>query len=306
MTRGKASGLRVRGERFSKRLAHGPPLLLDGATGTALEDEGCDTSGPLWSAEVLQENPGAVARLHGAYAEAGAEVHTAVTFRTHPGLFEGRGGERAWRSTLHAGVRAVEQGIERAGVDRDSVWVAGSLAPVGESYAPGRVPIDSVLEREHGAQARGLADAGVDLILVETMVLLREAVIATRAGVATGLPVAVAFVVGPGAKLLSGESLAEAVQAIRDAGAQMVLVNCSSLDNSDQAVEVLADQEVPWGVYANGSTGDPVRGWGPRVSPEAYAEAARRWIEAGARLVGSCCATGPGHTRALERVLQGR
>ncbi len=289
--------------RLRERLAHGPPLLLDGATGTALEDEGFDTSGPSWSAEVLRSAPDAVVGLHEAYARAGAEIHTAVTFRTHPGLFEGRGGQAAWSSTLQAGVKAVEDGIEQAGVDRGSVWVAGSLAPVGASYAPEKVPTDEALVREHGLQAQGLLQAGVDLVLVETMVLLREAVIATRQAVATGLPVWVAFVVGPEARLLSGEPLKEAVDQVRRAGAQAVLVNCTSIENVEPSLPVLKHGGLPWGVYANGSSGDPSSGWGARRSPQDYGEAAGRWLAAGASIVGSCCATGPEHTRELRRLL---
>lgn len=302
MTKARGSS-RSHADRLRARLADGPPLLLDGATGTALEDEGFDTSGPLWSAEVLRSASDSVARLHEAYARAGAEVHTAVTFRTHPGLFEGRGGQADWAAMLQAGVDAVQEGLKRAGVARESVWVAGSLAPVGRSYAPEKAPSHEVLEREHGLQAEGLLRAGVDLVLVETMVLVREAVIATKAGQARGLPVCVAFVVGPGARLLSGEPLQEAIAQVRRVGAQAVLVNCASIEYVEQALPVLAESGGPWGVYANGSSGDPETGWGARRSPRQYGEAASRWLSEGARIVGSCCATGPDHTRELRHIL---
>lgn len=291
--------------RLHERLRQGPPVVLDGAGGTALEDQGVDTSGPLWSAEALGSEYPRVVGLHAAYAQAGAEVHTAVTFRTHPGLFEQDGGREAWRSTLEAGIQAVVEGVKQAGVARDSVWIAGSMAPVGESYAPEKVPSDAVMEKEHGAQADGLAAAGADLLLVETMVTVREARIAVEAARKTGLPVWVGFVVGPDTRILSGEPLEEAVKAAVQAGAHGVLINCSSLENTLPAVRVLQEvSPVPWGAYANGSTGDPASGWGERVGVDRYQSAVEDWLQAGAKVVGSCCATGPEHTWGIAQAVR--
>jgi homocysteine S-methyltransferase len=278
-------------------------VVLDGAGGTELHRRGVDISGALWSAEALRSDRSKVVGLHADYAWAGAEVHTAVTFRTHPGLFVDAGGERAWRETLRASVEAVEEGIQQAGVDRDSVWVAGSLAPVGDCYTPGDVPEASVLEAEHQKQAQGLLEAGVDLVLVETMLMLREAKVAARAAKETGLPVLLSFVVGGEGRLLSGEPLQEAVALAEKEGVDAVLVNCASIENTDAAVEIFMDSPMPWGVYANGSRGQPESGWGETVDLQVYLRSVSDWLDRGARVMGSCCATGSGHTKGIRRLV---
>lgn len=69
---------------FARRLAEGPALLLDGATGTELERAGLYTGLPLWSTHALIDHPDAVERVHRSHVDAGAEVLTACSFRTQP------------------------------------------------------------------------------------------------------------------------------------------------------------------------------------------------------------------------------
>ena len=68
---------------FRERLRAGRPLLLDGAMGTELQRRGADTRLPLWSARALVDAPDVVREIHREEIEAGAEVLTADTFRTH-------------------------------------------------------------------------------------------------------------------------------------------------------------------------------------------------------------------------------
>ena len=64
-------------KRLRERLAKGPPLLLDGATGTELERQGIPSELPLWSARAVIEAPQAVLAIHRAYVAAGAQALTA-------------------------------------------------------------------------------------------------------------------------------------------------------------------------------------------------------------------------------------
>ena len=66
--------------------------LLDGPTGTELARHGVETPPPLWSAVAVDHAPDVLARIHADYAAAGAEVHTAATFRT-----QRRAAGGAWR-----------------------------------------------------------------------------------------------------------------------------------------------------------------------------------------------------------------
>ena len=178
---------------FLKRLAVPRPILLDGATGTELNRRGVNTDLPLWSARALLEAPDVLRQIHADYVRAGAELLTADTFRTHRrSLARGGQADRAAELTRLA-VSLAREAAALAAPGREC-FVAGSQAPLEDCYSPELVPPQADCEREHAELAGHLAAAGVDLILVETMNTIREAVAAVRAARATGLPVLASFV----------------------------------------------------------------------------------------------------------------
>ncbi|HXK25970.1 MAG TPA: homocysteine S-methyltransferase family protein [Myxococcota bacterium] len=290
---------------FGARLRDRSTLVLDGATGTELERRGVPSSLPLWSAPALLEHPEVVARIHSEYAAAGVEVLTANTFRTqHRTLARGGLGERAEELTRIA----VELARRGARSGRQRVFVVGSAPPLEDCYRPDLVPEPQALAREHGEHARNLAAADVDAILVETMNSVREAVAATRAARAEQLPVLASFVCWDGARLLSGEPLESAALAVRDVGADAVLVNCLPPSNVHACLPALARSRLPFGAYAN--LGEPNDETGftrsEDCTPDAFARHAESWALAGAQLVGGCCGTTPDHLRAVAQRLRGR
>jgi S-methylmethionine-dependent homocysteine/selenocysteine methylase len=281
------------------RLRGGPALLLDGATGTELERRGAPAQLPLWSAGALLHCPDLVRAIHADYSAAGAEILTANTFRTQRRTLAraGLAGEAARLTRL-----AVALAREAAGPS--VLAVLGSQAPLEDCFRPDLVPADPLLADEHAEHAANLAAAGVDGILVETMNTAREAAAAAAAAAATGLPVWVSFACGPGARLLSGEGLAPALDAVRAAQPAALLVNCLPPPDADSCLEVLRGAGLPFGIYAN--LGAPVGAAGARshdCTPEEYAHHAQRWLAAGARIVGGCCGTTPDHIRALSHLL---
>jgi len=284
------------------------PLLLDGAIGTELERRGIACALPLWSTHALIEAPDTLAAIHREYLEAGAEVLTADTFRTQRHVLAKAGaGERARELTERA--VALAQCVRRDAALEGSVRVAGSVPPLEDCYEPASRPNDRTLAREHARHCDALAGAGVDLLLLETHNSIAEARAAARAAAHTGLPFFVSFVCR-GRVLLSGEALADAVEALRPSGPQAILVNCIPPADVMPLLEELrvACGTTPYGVYPN--LGPP--GATPRhphrdhLSPEAFARAAGEWVAAGARVVGGCCGTAPRHIRATAQMLQQR
>jgi S-methylmethionine-dependent homocysteine/selenocysteine methylase len=287
-----------------QRLREGPPLLLDASMGTELQRRGADTRLPLWSARALLDDPGLVRRIHSEEVEAGAEVLTANTFRTHRRtLAKGGLGERSRELTALA-VRLAREATENA--DRE-VFVAGSLSPLEDCYRPDLVPDDEALEWEHSEQAESLAAAGVDLILLETHNLVRELAAAARAAKKTGLPFIASMVTDGGGGLLSGEPIADAVRALAPLRPEAFSINCvpAARLRSDLAVLAAVAPGAPLAAYGNlGLPADDL-GWAftEGLSPESYAEQARHWLELGASLIGGCCGTRPQHTAALRDLL---
>ena len=283
----------------------GGVVLLDGATGTELSRRGADTTLPLWSARPLAEQPELLVEVHRDWLRAGCEVLTTCTFRTHARSLAAGGW--AHRSDELNG-RAVECAREAIAAEgAEGIRVAGSLAPLEDCFRADLVPDDEDLALEHGRQARSLAEAGCDLLLVETMATRREAEAALAAARATGLPAWCSFVSDGRGRLLGGEDLAQAARAAESLGASAVLVNCVPV------VELLGDVRglaaaglgVPFGGYGNIGHAHDVDGWRAdlMLEPEDFAARLLACRDAGATLLGGCCGTEPRHLAALARAL---
>ncbi len=289
------------------RLRAGPPLVLDGATGTELERRGVPSALPLWSAHALLAAPEECLRIHEEYAQAGAVALTANTFRTQRRPLARAGlGERAAELTRTAVELA--RRAARAAPAGAPVWVLGSAPPLEDCFRPDLVPDAASLAREHAEHARNLAAAGVDAILAETMNSAREALAAARAARGVGLPVLVSFVCGPGAALLSGEPLALALARLAPEEPAALLVNCLPPSAVEPCLGPLSASGLPFGVYPNLGAPAPGASGGrsEELSPEELARRAESWVRAGARLVGGCCGTQPAHIRAIASRLRSR
>lgn len=291
------------------------PILLDGALGTELERRGAACSLPLWTAETILESPELVRAVHREYIDAGAHVLTAGTFRTTRWALSKKGMadraeeltrkavELARDATTSPNPPAKARGKVEAhapaslGPASTLALVAGSIAPLVDCYHPELAPGDLVLNAEHRHNAQSLADAGVDIILVETQNSLREAKIATHFARQTRIPVWTSFIVKSPTELLNGDSLRDAARDVVKHGAAAVLINCTSPQIAAKAVMNLSMHvhgEIKIGVYPNALD--------EQMTPEEFAEWGTN-IQAIADIIGGCCGIGPEHIRALaERI----
>jgi S-methylmethionine-dependent homocysteine/selenocysteine methylase len=272
-----------------------------------------------WVRNGIEDSAEAILAVHRDYLEAGCHVLTANTFQIGrqtflnffhdleqmraigaPGL-EHRAGELQQMAMDYA---------RQAAGDRP-VAVAGSISPLHHPFRSDLAPDPGPAREEHARTAAGLTAAGADLLLLEAFNTLDEAAAALAAARDTGLPVWVSLIPDGHGRTLGGEPLAEATR-LAELGAEAILVNCAPIAWIDRALEALLGAvEIPVGAYALiGRYAPP--SWKmdfyPRfvgceeTPPAAYAEAARGWIEAGARIVGGCCGTGPEHIRAIASV----
>jgi len=265
--------------------------ILDGPMGTALIARGHPAPAPMWSAAALMTAPEAVADLHREYAAAGANVLTANTFRTRPNDVGAK-----W-STL--AVQAVELAKTARGV-HNQCRVAGSIAPHADCYRPDLASAAS--GPVHAAVASVLAQAGVDLLLVETFPHIPEALAALDGALSTGIETWLSFTAGPSGDLLSPDDVHRGAEAAARMGAAAVLVNCIPTAEIARFLPALQGLSVPFGAYANAGSPEEGIGWtDPTDGPRRYADMAATWIDAGATIIGSCCGTGPSHTAELNR-----
>ena len=263
--------------------------ILDGAIGTELISRGMKLGAPRWSAEAIDVAPDLLSQIHRDYADAGATLHTANTFRTQPRAF-GEG----WAHALRAAVRIARQAIP------EGCKVLGSMAPVEDCYRPELSP-GREARREHREVAPALGLAGCDVLLCETFADPTEALTAAEEAVATGLAAWLSLTAGPFGELLSPEELGSTAKDAASIGVERLLVNCIAATKIAPYLDAIAAAGLPTGVYANAGAESEGLGWGAagRRAAEAYAELAQAWVEAGATVVGGCCGTGPLHVRAL-------
>ncbi len=285
---------------FADLLADRGVLIADGATGTNYQTMGMEPG--LAPEEWLFEAPERVVELHRAFVDAGADIVLTCTFGATPlRLTEGPLLGRAREVNL----RAAELAREGAGAGR---LVAGSLGPSGRLIEP-----YGLLNREdavaaYSEQAQALADGCVDLLVLETIFAVEEAVWAVE-GIqsVTDLPLVVSFSFDMGAHTMMGLSPTDAVEAVIPLGIAAVGTNCGrSLKDADTVVtEILAAAgDVPVWVKPNAGVPQIV---GAEVvyeaGPEMLSEHLARYVEQGVRVVGGCCGSTPEHVAAIARVL---
>jgi S-methylmethionine-dependent homocysteine/selenocysteine methylase len=303
------------------KLARGETVLLDGGVGTEILRRGV-----YWRCHGIEQHPEVVAQVHEDYLRAGAEVIRTDTFqlnrRAYSNLFHGlehmrrigpKGLEDKWALLARRAVELAQQARRQTGRETDGAAIAGVISPLEHSFRPDLVPSDEECRREHAEIVAVMKSAGVDLILLESMNTLREARAACQAARAAGLPVWVSFVVREDARLLSGEPLAAAVEAVEAAGAEALLVNCAPVADVTAAVsELRRAAKKPCGAFAHIGRYDPPSwkfGFYPRfsgterITATSYVQAAQAWIKEGARIIGGCCGTTPEHIRALRESL---
>jgi len=273
--------------------------------GTELERRGVRARLPLWSSWALLEAPQVVRAIHREYIEAGADIITANTFRTHRRSLAQEGmGDRAKELTRLAVDLAAGAREETGG----EILIAGSLAPLEDCYHPERVSSRDRLAAEHGEMAENLARAGVDLLLVETMGTIEEIDAASRAAEGTGTPYLVSAIPREDGALLGGQSLAAMARLWESRGPLAVMVNCANYRAITKAIRKLLTAQLPFpvGAYANMGGPEYEKGWSfsDELSPSRYAEVARTWVGMGVRVVGGCCGTTPAHITELASSLK--
>ena len=275
-------------------------LIADGATGTNYQSMGMEPG--LAPEEWLFQAPDRVLELHRAFVDAGADILLTCTFgATSLRLQEGSLAGRAREVNL----RAAEIAREGAGPNR---LVAGSLGPSGQLIEPYGLLDHDTAVAAYAEQAAALAEGGVDLLVLETIFALEEAVWAVE-GIksVSDLPLVVSFSSDMGTRTMMGLKPTDAVNTIVPLGVSAVGANCGrSLADTDAVVtEVLAAAgDVPVWIKPNAGVPKVV---GAEVvyeaGPDMLAEHVARYVEQGARVVGGCCGSTPEHVAAIAQAL---
>lgn len=279
------------------------PLILDGATGTTLQENGL-TPGVCPTRWVL-EHPDVLARLQTAYYENGSDIVLAFSFGANQYKLDPDLLARESVADINARVARISLDVRDACSARlgKSLYVAGDLSPTGHFLYPAGDLDHEALIQVYGAQVDGLLAAGVDLFVIETMLDLaqtRAAVIAVRDR--CDLPVIASLTIGESGRSLSGDLPLAILLSLQAAGADAVGFNCSF--GPDRLAEVLlpllGESSVPLMIKPNAGMPRLVDGRTLfPLGPEEFALAMKPLVRSGVRLLGGCCGTGPEHIRQL-------
>lgn len=295
---------------FAAALAEGP-IVLDGGMSNELAADGHDLSDALWSARLLRDAPDAVAAVHRRYFAAGAQVAITASYQADFAGFARVGADRAeTEELLRRSVRLAREAARTTPGAGDR-WVAASVGPYGAVLADGseyrgRYGLTQAeLRAFHAPRAEVLASAAPDVLAIETIPDLDEAVAVLDAVAGLDLPVWLSYSAAAG-RTRAGQPLAEAF-AVARGNPQVIAVGVNCLAPQEAADAVALAAEVsgkPAVVYPNsGEDWDAMaRAW---AGPATFSPArVTSWLAAGARLVGGCCRVGADQIRALGQELR--
>lgn len=273
-------------------------VILDGACGTNLQKAGMPVG--VCPEQWILEHPEIMKQLQQDYITAGTNILYAPTFTANRIKLAEYGLEDR---LVEINTKLVELSKEAAG---DTAYVAGDLTMTGQQLYPLGELLFEDLVTIYKEQAKALYEAGVDLFIIETMMSLQE----TRAAVIAiqetcSLPVMASLTFEADGKTLFGTDPKTAVVVLQSLGVDAVGLNCSTgpLAMLEIVEEMYAYANIP--ILSKPNAGLPELENGRTVyksSPEEFAAAMEKVIQAGACIVGGCCGTTPAHIEALAKI----
>jgi 5-methyltetrahydrofolate--homocysteine methyltransferase len=283
---------------FLDRLATGETILADGAMGTMLQAAGLEKGHA--PEEMNLTHADTVLAVHRGYVDAGSELILTNTFGANRFRLDKYGlADRVYEISRQAGEIARESG---------AVFVAGSIGPTGEFFAPvGNLNAEEAREA-FAEQARGLADGGVDVLVIETMSDLKEVETAIQgARESTDLPILCTMTFQHKLHTVMGVTARQAAENLSGWGVAAMGANCGTGPEEVEKVLEQMKQISPQAVLmAKPNAGVPRLVQGRTeydATPQLMAQYAQRFADLGVRIVGACCGSTPEHIAAMARAL---
>ena len=293
----------MRRDAFRARLQEAP-LVCDGAMGTALYAKGVMVNRCF--DELNLSNPELVRSVHSDYLAVGVDILETNTYGANRFKLKPHGFADRVHDVNLQGAAIARDGLSNAG---GSILVAGAIGPLGKPIAPIGTISEAEAYEAFREQAEGLAAGGCDLFLLETFSDLRELSIAVRAArsLSTTTPIVAQMTFGDDGATPLGAKPERVARKLTELDVDGIGANCSvgpelMLRVIEQLRMVTA---LPLSVQPNAGLPEVVEG---RViylsSPEYMAHYAKRFLRAGAAILGGCCGTTPAHIGAMVGVVR--
>ena len=310
---------------LQSRLDVGDVVIMDGGTGTEIPRRGVPLCPTTWSGRATLTHPDLIRRIHEDYIRAGAEVIITNTFSTGRSTLEAGGLAGQTAEINRLAVRLAQEARDNV-PSAKSVVVAGSMSTFVPKLDPTVTPSYEAALADYREQAQILAEAGVDLFVLEMLIQTLDARAAVKAASETGLPIWVGYTLqrgdagqrGNGGLYLGTrgkhvhEGIGEAVDAVVSMGVSAFFIMHSRVEDTLPGLHALRQHtSLPVGAYAHSmelSTGEQDTGTmvvRPSTAAE-YLGHAQDWINMGAQVIGGCCGVTPDHIKALNESLPSR
>ncbi len=279
-------------------------LYLDGATGSNLIKRGMPKG--VCPEKWILENKETMISLQLEYFNAGTNIVLAPTFTANRIKLAEYG--------LDNDIEAINKGLVETSLEAKKrflknnpdalAFVAGDLTMTGRQLKPMGYMDFEELVLVYKEQIKYIAEAGADLLIVETMTSLQETRAALIAAKETcDLPVLCSLTFESNKRTLYGTDSTTAMAVLESLGASAVGTNCSM--GPDGLIEVIRNMaavgNIPIiakpnaGLPSLDSEGNTYYG----VEPEEFANDMIKLVDEGASIIGGCCGTTPEHIKAL-------
>jgi homocysteine S-methyltransferase len=286
--------------------------VLDGGLATELERRGCDISGPLWSAQILDSSPDIIRQVHLDYLRAGADCISTVSYQISAlGYAElGRGASHGADALRESVKIALEARDEFRKESTRPTFIAASLGPYGAALHNGaefhgryNISFDDLV-RFHAERLAVIVDTEADVVALETVPSLEEArAISQALQQYPSLHAWISFTCKDEHSVAHGEPISECA-ALLDRVPQVVAIgiNCTQPRFVSPLIgDIRKASSKPVFVYPNSGElwNAESRSWYGSASVADYGREAADWYAAGAQAIGGCCRTTPAHIQAV-------
>ena len=279
-------------------------LIINGAMGTELRDQGIMLPLPLWSAQANTGQPQIVQNIHQKYVDAGADIITTNTFRTTTWSYRraGYSPKRAQRKAKESLMKAIDLGRSV-----NPKILAGSITSINDCYEPDKFPGKSIAEDSYGETLEWFTEAGVEHIFLETMGHLEEIKIAIDASKNIS-ELYLSLIIKDKEHLLSGHLIEDVFPIVNDK-ISCLMLNCNTIDITNRVLDSFINNwNSKWGVYPNlGLTKpEPDGKMIQKVDDDEFERTMISYIKKSPTIIGACCGSSPKHIRKINNLLKAK
>ena len=291
--------------------------ILDGGMGQELLARGLSINGTLWSANALlhKKYHQLVLDTHLDFIKAGAEVIVTTTFSSKRIRLR----ENSIEDKFEFLNKTAGKIAKKAQKLNPHILVAGGLPPQNLVYETD-TRLGKEIKENFYDQAK-ILDPYIDFFYLDVYSSVKEFKLAIDAIKPFKKPYLIGAHISEGVRLPSGEKITDIMSKIKHENLIGLMLSCISPENFELNLQEIKSLGVPFGFKLNGfkltnpksgyannykksSSGNPNEFLGKRtdLTPEKFAEFAKKFKDAGATILGGCCETGPKHIKEISKL----